>query len=48
MAEDMTARRLRVVRAARRATDADEPADRAAYWARMQTLRAERQRLRAG
>lgn len=49
MAEQSTTRHLRVVRAAAPPvrTGADE-SDRAAYWARVQALRAERQRLRAG
>lgn len=51
MAEQSTTRHLRVARAAtarvERGTGVDER-DRAAYWARLQALRAERQRLRAG
>lgn len=47
MAEKSSARHLTVVRAARRVEDGGE-ADRAAYWARVQALRAERERLRAG
>lgn len=54
MAEESTARHLRVVRAAARAVEvgavevgADE-STREAYWAQVRTLRAERQRLRAG
>jgi hypothetical protein len=55
MADNGTVRHLRVVRAARRAEVVDDidieaghDADRAAYWARLEALRAERQRLRAG
>lgn len=53
MAEERTARHLRVVRAARRVDlvagdDAAAEADREAYWTRLEALRAERQRLRAG
>lgn len=52
--DDSTRRHLRVVGEPRRADVVDEAvgvgagADRAAYWARLQALRAERQRLRAG
>lgn len=51
MAEQSTPRHLRVVRdpapQLERGSDRDEP-DRAAYWARLQALRDERQRLRVG
>lgn len=47
MKDERTAPRLRVVRTDRRAEVSDDPG-RAAYWARVQELRAERQRLRAG
>lgn len=51
MADNDTVRHLRVVRADRRVEvvdDTDTDAGRAAYWARLEALRAERQRLRAG
>ena len=48
MAENSSVRHLRVVRAARRGEVVTAEADREAYWARLEELRAERRRLRAG
>jgi hypothetical protein len=48
MAEESSVRHLRVVRPARRVEVVEGDADREAYWARLEELRAERQRLRAG
>ncbi|CAN7290581.1 hypothetical protein [Knoellia sp. LjRoot47] len=48
MADDGTVRHLRVVRAARPVEVVGDDLDREAYWARLEQLRAERERLRAG
>ena len=54
MAEESTTRRLRVVREARpvdvvaEVTEVADDLEREAYWARLETLRAERARLLAG
>lgn len=48
MAEQSKVRHLRAVATAPRAEVVGDDADREAYWARLEQLRVERQRLRAG
>ena len=48
MAEQSKVRHLRAVGTAPRAEVVGDDADREAYWARLEQLRVERQRLRAG